>query len=185
MSAGAAAALPPQLAMPLARLPALRRGQGAVAIEIEPVEPRQRPFAHLLAGHETLFAEHLLRMPSRPAMPAAAQAMTRAPLHPALGAALAALLEFGAAEAAVAIGVEPLEGAARSPFPALREGLARLLGGGPAVMVEVEPREALIGTLDRLLTGEIAVAIGARKVARLGRGAAGGGEQGRSGENSD
>ena len=68
---------------------------------------------------------------------------------------------------------------------ALLAGLARLLGGRPAVIVDVEPGEALVGALDHLLAGDVGVAVAARRRARLGQRGAGEAEQRGAGEDVD
>src|SRR5687768_1879755 len=177
--------LPEAFAHLAARLLALGRGQRAVAIGVEPVEPGQRPLAHLLEGDEALLAEHALSAlttlaagvgaaATGPAHAAhAAHAGTPPPPGPPLAALLAQLaarlVELNAADAAVAVEVEPLEhppGALGAPLLAR---LAGLFGRGAAVTVDVEPREALVGAGDHLLTGDVDVAVGPRARRRLGQ----------------
>src|SRR5688572_14076976 len=111
--------------MLLARLAALGRGQRAVAVEVEAVEACQRPFAHLLAGDEALLTEHPPAAHFGTPMAVAAKAAPGAAIRPHLAAPLAGVVIFGAAEAAVAIGVEALEHASGPLPPALLEGLMR------------------------------------------------------------
>ena len=106
-------------------------------------------------------------------------------LAPLLAQLAARLVELGAADAAVAVEVEPLEHPAGVLGAALLARLARFFRRRPAVMVEVEPREALVDARDYLLAGDIGIAVGTRAGRRLGERGAGQSEQRGAGEEDE
>ncbi|HET9428219.1 MAG TPA: hypothetical protein VFO69_07665 [Allosphingosinicella sp.] len=178
------------LAPMLRRLAPLGDRHGSVAILILPVEACQSALLELFASDKTLLAEH----------PAGAHGIgvvgtaheTPASTHAALGPGLTALtaelaprlLEFRLRHTAVAIEIEPSEGAAGALFAMLIPSLLRLLGSQTAVMVAVEAIEPLGGPLDHLLTIDVGAALASRAVGRLGDSRTGNGQQTQAGKDS-
>jgi hypothetical protein len=119
-----------------------------------------------------------------PTVTHAAHAATFAGIGATLGSLGSRLVEFGARDAAIIIGVQPIEHLAGALGAALLVSLARFLGRGAAIIVEVEARETLIDPLDHLLASDVRIAVEARpRLVLSNRGAGHDGQGGATEEN--
>lgn len=175
---------------------ALGRGQRAVMIGVGAIEPLQRMLAELRTRDEALLAEHPHRhagtgaaaMATHPVIARAVRAVHARGRRTAgtVGHALAAsglalppgLAHLLTGDAAIVIGIDPVEDAIGYRRAAPVAHCLALLASEAAVMISIEPGEALVGPLDHLRAGDLGLRTGARNFPRNAlRGSDAGSEQ--------